>query len=66
MKNILITGGAGFIGKTLTKFLCSKGYNVTILDNFSPQIHGNNPKQTIRELQEISKLIIGDVRDAYR
>ena len=66
MKNILITGGAGFIGKTLTKFLYSKGYNVTILDNFSPQIHGKNPKQTIRELQEISKLIIGDVRDAEK
>ncbi|MBE50897.1 MAG: epimerase [Flavobacteriales bacterium] len=66
MKNILITGGAGFIGKALTKFLYCNGYNITILDNLSTQIHGENPKQTIRELQEISKLIIGDVRDAEK
>ena len=42
MKNILITGGAGFIGSNLTKKLVSKGYNVTILDNLSKQIHGEN------------------------
>ena len=40
MKNILITGGAGFIGSNLTKKLVSKGYCITILDNLSKQIHG--------------------------
>ena len=46
MKNILITGGAGFIGSNLALKLISKGYGVTVLDNLSPQIHGENPKET--------------------
>jgi UDP-glucose 4-epimerase len=35
VKNILITGGAGFIGSALTKSLLEKGYNVTVIDDFS-------------------------------
>jgi dTDP-L-rhamnose 4-epimerase len=46
MKNILITGGAGFIGSNLGLKLVEKGYHVTVLDNLSPQIHGSNPKET--------------------
>lgn len=46
MKNVLITGGAGFIGSNLALKLISKGYIVTVLDNLSPQIHGENPKET--------------------
>lgn len=41
-KNILITGGAGFIGSNLSLKLIEKGYNVTVLDNLSPQIHSEN------------------------
>ncbi|WP_294208420.1 NAD-dependent epimerase/dehydratase family protein [uncultured Chryseobacterium sp.] len=44
MKNILITGGAGFIGSNLALKLIDRGYNITILDNLSPQIHGKNPE----------------------
>lgn len=40
--NVLITGGAGFIGSNLALALISKGYIVTVLDNMSPQIHGEN------------------------
>lgn len=32
-KNILITGGAGFIGSHLTDVLLSRGYNVVVIDN---------------------------------
>lgn len=46
MKHILITGGAGFIGSNVALKLVKKGYNVTVLDNLSPQIHGENPEIT--------------------
>lgn len=35
VKRVLITGGAGFIGSHLAKFLLKKGYEVTCLDNLS-------------------------------
>jgi dTDP-L-rhamnose 4-epimerase len=41
-KKILITGGAGFIGSNLALHLISNGYEVTVLDNLSEQIHGQN------------------------
>ncbi len=57
-KNILITGGAGFIGSNLALKLITKGYNVTILDNLSEQIHGTNPEQN----SPLYKSIIGKVK----
>ena len=42
MKNILITGGAGFIGSHISMKLVKSGYNITVLDNLSEQIHGRN------------------------
>lgn len=46
MKNILITGGAGFIGSNLALKLIEKGHKITVLDNLSKQIHGENPEET--------------------
>ncbi|WP_206367680.1 NAD-dependent epimerase/dehydratase family protein [Sphingomonas piscis] len=43
MRSILITGGAGFIGTHLTRMAVGAGHGVTILDNLSPQIHGDQP-----------------------
>ncbi|WP_461604703.1 NAD-dependent epimerase/dehydratase family protein [Aeromonas rivipollensis] len=40
---ILITGGAGFIGSNLALKLVASGFSVTVLDNLSPQIHGDDP-----------------------
>ena len=53
MRNILITGGAGFIGSNLALKLINRGYSVTVLDNLSPQIHGDNPMQTSPLFQSI-------------
>lgn len=44
IKNILITGGAGFIGSKLALSLINKGYSVNVLDCLSEQIHGKNPE----------------------
>ncbi len=46
INNILITGGAGFIGSNLAMKLIAKGYKVTVLDTLSKQIHGENPEET--------------------
>jgi dTDP-L-rhamnose 4-epimerase len=62
MKNILITGGAGFIGSNLTQKLVEKGFKVTILDNLSKQIHGKNQKSTLySSVKDIATFIKGDV-----
>lgn len=45
-KNVLITGGAGFIGSNLALKLIAKGYSITVLDNLSEQIHGDDPATT--------------------
>src|SRR5581483_9150369 len=60
---VLITGGAGFIGAHLTQELLDRGYRVRILDNLTPQVHGTKrvrPDYLSRE----AELIVGDVRDA--
>ena len=57
MQNILITGGAGFIGSRLALTLQQRGATVTVLDNLSPQIHGAKPRTSA-----LFKAIAGQVR----
>jgi len=40
-KNILVTGGAGYIGSHLVQLLCDKGYPVYVFDDFSSGLHEN-------------------------
>ena len=62
MINILITGGAGFIGSNLTRKLVEKGFKVTVLDNLSKQIHGENQNSTLySSIKDIATFIKGDV-----
>ena len=63
MKIILITGGAGFIGKELTKILLKKNYRIHVLDNLifkQSFIHYSkitNHKIDIREKIKLIKLV---------
>ncbi len=64
LQHILITGGAGFIGSNLSLALVKKGYSVTVLDNLSEQIHGENPEldsQLYLNIKDKVHFIKGDV-----
>jgi len=41
VKKILVTGGAGFIGSSLTKNLIGQGHDVVVLDDFSTGLRSN-------------------------
>lgn len=60
--NILISGGAGFIGSNLSRALVNRGHVVTILDSLSPQIHGES-SQLFASVKDIVNVIQGDVRN---
>jgi dTDP-L-rhamnose 4-epimerase len=60
--NVLITGGAGFIGSHLAQQLFEIGYKVRIIDNLSPQIHGPDGKLP-KYLREIVEFLKGDIRN---
>ena len=61
IRNVLVTGGAGYIGSHLVDALVARDYAVTVLDNLEPQVHRSgtwpsyaNPRATY---------VRGDVRD---
>ncbi len=58
--NILVTGGAGFIGSHTVDRLLAKGYKVRILDNLQKPVHLKGKPDYIPEEAEF---ILGDVRD---
>ena len=64
IKKVLISGGAGFIGSNLALALIKKRYSITILDNLSIQIHGENPEESFlyKSIVEKVNFIKGDVR----
>mgnify|MGYP001386325433 FL=1 len=65
MENILISGGAGFIGSNLALKLVKLGYKVTILDNLSPQIHSDEKENSylLGSVKDKVNFIHGDVRN---
>lgn len=58
--NILITGGCGFIGLNLGRYLCERGYTVSALDNLSTA--NKNYVSRLSSEQNL-KLIIDDIRN---
>jgi dTDP-L-rhamnose 4-epimerase len=64
-KQVLVTGGMGFIGYEICLHLLQQDQQVTILDNLSPQVHSK--EETADKLKELKKyegftFIEGDVR----
>lgn len=60
--NILITGGAGFIGSNLALALVARGHVVTVMDNLSPQIHGED-SPLLTTIADQVRFLRGDVRN---
>ena len=60
-ETILITGGAGFIGRFVTDELLARGNKVRILDSLIEQVHGDVDGSKM--LNKEAELIRGDVRD---
>lgn len=60
--NILITGGAGFIGSNLCEFFLAQGHNVTCLDNFSTGKR-ENIQPFFAQFPSSFRLIEGDIRN---
>jgi UDP-glucose 4-epimerase len=57
MKNLLVTGGAGYIGSHIVQLLCEKQYNVYVFDNFSLGWRENIDDR-------VKGIIEGDVRNS--
>jgi dTDP-glucose 4,6-dehydratase/UDP-glucose 4-epimerase len=62
-KNILITGGLGFIGSKLARQLVGLGVHVTLVDSLIPEYGGN--LFNINEFKERLTVNITDVRDPH-
>jgi len=58
---VLVTGGAGFIGSHTVDLLIDKGFDVVILDNLEPQVHGN---QKPNYLNSKANFVLGDVTNS--
>jgi nucleoside-diphosphate-sugar epimerase len=58
MAKYLVTGGAGFIGSNLARFILDKGHQVVILDNLA-----TGKRENITEILPRITFIEGDIRD---
>ena len=62
-KHVLITGGVGFIGSNLARYLVSLGANVLLVDSLIPKYGGN--LYNIAPIREQVRLNIADMRDEH-
>ncbi|PPQ38535.1 dTDP-L-rhamnose 4-epimerase [Rhodoblastus acidophilus] len=62
MANILITGGAGFIGRHVARALVARGDSVRLFDALIAQVHGARANS----IPAGAELVVGDMRDPAR
>ncbi|GGM27817.1 NAD-dependent epimerase/dehydratase family protein [Promicromonospora citrea] len=58
---VLVTGGAGFIGREVVAELTRHGDDVVVLDSLRPDVHG--PAAVSAEEPADGRVLVGDVRD---
>lgn len=63
LSNLLITGGAGFIGKRLALSLRGAGHSVAVFDNLHSQVHPDPRGMTAQLKKAGVNFTLGDVRD---
>lgn len=61
IRDILVTGGAGYIGSHLVDALVGRDYRVTVLDNLEPQVHRSGTWPSYANPR--ANYVQGDVRD---
>lgn len=64
-ENVLVTGGAGFIGSYLVDALLEQGNEVRVYDNLEPQVHSGLREQGRwpEYCKPGAEYVLGDVRD---
>ena len=62
-RNVLITGGLGFLGSTLARELVAAGANVVLVDSLVPEYGGN--RENIAGLEDAVTVNVSDVRDQH-
>ena len=60
-EKILITGGAGFIGRAVTRELLGRGHQIRVLDSMIEQVHGDRERPD--DFPDEVELIRADVRN---
>jgi dTDP-L-rhamnose 4-epimerase len=58
---VLVTGGAGFIGRSVTRELLRRGNRVRVLDSLIEQVHGDRERPD--DFPADAELVVGDIRN---